>query len=320
MDSSPSHADHHEHFSLPLFAFTVVATLAGLLGILWVVAPGVWDAQVLAPLWAAGVAFVVISLVNAYMEFFFHRYVLHTSAVPFLRRLYRQHTLHHALTRIARRQTASGRGILYVENKFPIIEPEQGEASFFPWYSMAVFAAVLTPLLILLQWLLPFFPWFFGGFAALTVSLTLYEVLHAINHWSMDKWEPLIESKRWGWFWRPVYSFHLRHHAVIDCNESISGFFGLPVSDWTFGTCIIPKTVYADGEEWVPQNFRSPRPYAFIRWLDARAHGAVHRRRASISSEAVLSVDTPAAAESSSIKPPGESDEPTRPLASSPVR
>jgi len=303
----------HEHFSLPLFAFTVVVTLAGLCGLLWLVAPGVWSAQFLAPWWAGVVAFLAISLVNCYMEFFFHRYVLHTSAVPLLRRLYRQHTLHHALTRIGRKQTASGRGILFVENKFPIVEPEQGEASFFPWYSLAVFAAVLTPLLALLQWLFPFFPWFFGGFAALAVSLTLYEVLHAINHWPIETWEPLIEHRRWGWFWRPAYAFHLRHHAVIDCNESISGFFGLPLPDWTFGTCVIPKTVYADGAEWVPTEFRSPRPIGLIRWLDAKAHGAVQRRRAVSVAEAVLSVET--AAEQPSASSPDDSDEPTRPFA-----
>lgn len=291
MASSPSPDAKHEHFSLPLFAFTVLASLAGMLALLRWLAPAVWEAQFVAPWWAAVVAFLAISLVNGYMEFFFHRYVLHTSAIPFLRRLYRQHTLHHALTRIARKQTANGRGLLYVENKFPIVEPEQGEASFFPWYSLAVFAAVLAPLLALLQWLLPTFPWFFGGFAALAVSLTLYEVLHAINHWPMTIWEPLIEHPRWGWFWRPAYAFHLRHHAVIDCNESISGFFGLPLADWTFGTCVIPKTVYADGDEWLPTEFRSPRPVALIRWLDARAHGAVERRRRAAVSKVVLGVE-----------------------------
>lgn len=281
----------HEHFSLPLFAFTVVASLAGLGGLLWWVAPEVWRAQFVAPLWALAVAFVAISLVNGYMEFFFHRYVLHTPAIPLLRRLYRQHTLHHALTRIARKPLASGRSLLYVENKFPIVEPEQGEASFFPWYSLAVFAAVLTPLLALLQWLLPTFPWFLGGFAALAVSLTLYEVLHAINHWPMTVWEPLIEHPRWGWFWRPAYAFHLRHHAVIDCNESISGFFGLPLADWTFGTCVMPKTVYADGDEWQPSEFRSPKPVAFIRWLDTRAQRTVEKRRRAAVSPAIVGVE-----------------------------
>jgi hemolysin III len=273
-----------EEFSLPLFVVTVLATLAGLLAALRLFAPDIWTAQFLAPAWQGLIAFLIISLVNAFIEYVFHRYVLHTPAIPFLRRLYKQHTLHHALTRIARKQSRDGRGILFIENKFPITEPEQGEASFFPWYSLAVFALVLSPLLALLQWLFPSFPWFLAGFAALAVSLTLYEVLHAINHWPFEKWEPLIQHPRWGWFWRPAYAFHLRHHAVTDCNESISGFFGLPVADWVFGTCVVPQTIYADGEEWTPDKFRSPSPRWFIKALDVWAERVVERRRASASS------------------------------------
>ena len=282
MINSDRHRAHtHESFSLPLFLFTVAVTVAGLGALLRFIAPATWELQWQASLWAFAVVFVVISLLNSLVEFFFHRYVLHRPAIPGLGRLYRQHTLHHALTRIARRPTRDGRGLMAVENKFPIVEPEQGEGSFFPWYSLAVFAALLTPGFVLLQWVAPAFPWFLGGIAALTCSLILYEVLHAINHWPFERWAPLIEHPRWGWFWRPVYSFHLRHHAVIDCNESVSGFFGLPVADWLFGTCMIPPTIYADGEEWKRENFTAPRPRAMIRWLDRIAAGAIRVKRTS---------------------------------------
>ncbi|HKB89149.1 MAG TPA: hemolysin III family protein [Opitutaceae bacterium] len=281
----------HEEFSLPLFVLTVMATIVGLLAALRLFVPDVWTEQFLAPRWKGVVAFFAISLVNCFLEYFFHRYVLHMPAIPFLRRLYRQHTLHHALPRIARNQSRDGRGVLFIENKFPITEPEQGEASFFPWYSLVVFAALLSPLLALLQWLFPTFPWFFAGFAALAVSLTLYEVLHAINHWPFEKWQPLIVHPQWGKFWRPAYAFHLRHHAVTDCNESISGFFGLPLADWTFGTCVIPQTVYAEGEEWQPDKFRSPNPRSFIRWLDAWAIRVVRRRRGLSTAERPPEID-----------------------------
>lgn len=276
-DSGQNH--DHEELSLPLFAFTVLVTLGGLGALLWLAAPSVWDLQWLAPAWKFFAAFALISLVNCFMEFFFHRYVLHLPAIPFLSRLYRQHTLHHALTRITRRPARDGRGILFIENKFPIIEPEQGEASFFPWYSLTVFALLLTPLFALLQWLAPSFPWFFGGYAAIASSLVLYEVLHAINHWPFETWAPLITHRRWGWFWQPVYAFHLRHHAVTDCNESVSGWFGLPVADWVFGTCVIPQTVYAEGEEATPEKFASPQPCRPIRALDVWAQAAIQHRR-----------------------------------------
>lgn len=295
LPTTPVAEHEHEEFSLSLFTVIVLASLAALFASLWLCAPGVWQAQFLAPVWAGGVAFLVISLVNAFVEYFFHRYVLHTPAIPFLRRLYKQHTLHHALTRIARKQGRDGRGILFIENKFPITEPEQGEASFFPWYSLVVFAALLTPLLALLQWLFPSAPWFIAGFLALACSLTLYEVLHAINHWPFEKWAPLIQHRVWGRFWQPVYAFHLRHHAVTDCNESISGFFGLPITDWVFGTCVIPQTIYAEGEEWTPDKFRSPHPRGFIQALDRSADRVVKARRARAATVVVPASPVPGA-------------------------
>jgi hemolysin III len=72
---------------------------------------------------------------------------------------------------------------------------------------------------------------------------------------------------------------------VIDCNESISGFFGLPVADWVFGTCVVPQTIYAEGEEWTDEKFRSPKPRALIAWLDAWALRVVQRRRTQAASE-----------------------------------
>ncbi|MCB1103189.1 MAG: hypothetical protein H7A44_06875 [Opitutaceae bacterium] len=283
-----------EEFSLPLFAFTVVTTLAGIFALLALVFPETWAAQFRGQWWQAVVVFTSVSMLACFIEFFFHRYVLHQPLVPFLRRLYRQHTLHHGLTHITRRNCPNGRKILVVENKFPILEPEQGEASFFPWFTLAVFGAILTPVLTGMQWLLPDYPWFLAGFLALACSLTLYELLHAINHWSLDKWLPLIEHPRWGWFWHPVYAFHLRHHAVIDCNESVSGFFGLPVADWVFNTCVIPKSIYADGTDTCDTEFTRPRPRWVIRKLDAWTHSVVQgRRQAKQADQAASSTDAP---------------------------
>ena len=280
--SQPPGASHQieEKFSLPLFLFTLVTSLAGLVILLRLVAPNaVWAAQTATTAGRFAVAFLVIHLFNAFIEFVFHRYVLHKPVVPFLSRFYKQHTLHHSLTRIGKRFTSAGREVPFVENIYPVTEPEQGEASFFPWYTLAIFGAIVTPLLALLTWIAPAYPWFFGGYAALAFSLALYEIFHAIEHWAFERWAPLIEHRSFGWFWRKVYSFHLRHHAVIDCNEAISGFFTLPVFDWVFGTFLLPKSLYADGSEWTPAEFTSPRPRALIRWCDAQTDALVKRRR-----------------------------------------
>lgn len=269
-----------EEFSLPLFALNVLVTLSGFFLILWFAAPSVFGVQFTAPFWKGLVVFLGVSMMACYFEYFFHRYILHRPVIPFLRRLYRQHTLHHGLTRIVRKTRPHGPDLLVVvENKFPIVETEQGEASFFPWFTLAIFCVLVTPILVLGQWLFPSYPWFAGGFLALASSLTLYEVFHAINHWPIEKWLPLVESRYWKWFWHPVYSFHLRHHAVIDCNESISGFFGLPMGDWTFGTCVIPKSIYADGDEWTASEFTCPHPRWLIRKLDAWSAKIIQNRR-----------------------------------------
>ena len=304
--SQPSAPRAHveEKFSLPLFLFTVAISLAGLAGLLWLLAPAaVWQAQVGTTFGRFAGAFLVFTLFNCFVEFFFHRYVLHKPVIPLLSRLYRQHTLHHNLTRIARRRTPGGRDVPYVENIYPITTKEQGEASFFPWFTLVGFAVFVTPLLVVLQWLAPSFPWFFAGYGAITASLCLYETFHAIEHWSFETWAPLIEHPRLGWFWRKVYSFHLRHHAVIDCNEAISGFFTLPVADWTFGTFILPKSLYMDGTEWQADEFTSPQPCAFTRWCDRTSDAMVKSRRQRAQSGATPA-ETEAAADVSAADTP----------------
>ncbi|MEY4938555.1 MAG: hypothetical protein RIQ93_290 [Verrucomicrobiota bacterium] len=273
-----------EHFSLPLFLFTVAASFACLGALLKFAAPAfVWEAQVSMTFWSFSLVFLAVTMFNCFMEWGFHRYVLHKPVIPLLSRFYKQHTLHHNLTRIGRRRTPGGREVPFVENIYPITEPEQGEASFFPWYTLAVFSLALTPLLVLAQAIAPGLPWFFGGYTAVASSLLIYELFHAVEHWSFERWSPMIEHARFGWLWRKVYSFHLRHHAVIDCNEAISGFFTLPVADWVLGTFILPKTLYTGGTEWTPAEFVSPRPCALVRWCDAKSEQIVRERRAEAS-------------------------------------
>ena len=46
-----------------------------------------------------------------------------------------------------------------------------------------------------------------------------------------------------------------------------------------FGTCVIPKSIYADGDEWQESEFTRPRPYWLIRVMDQWAVGVVQKRR-----------------------------------------
>ncbi len=280
---------HHHHggkkepkFSVTLFAITISLTFAGLCGLLALVAPAIWQAQLAAPWWSLALVIFVTHCAAGTFEFFFHRYILHAPLIPFLSRFYKQHTLHHALTRIGFQKAKKGQPAMpcLVENHYPIEHEKQFEASYFPWYTLVTFAAlgglVFTPA----QWLLPQVPVFLGGWIGITLSLCLYEIIHAIEHWPQTTWDRLVAQPTMGRFWRKAYAFHLRHHADIRCNEAISGVFGLPVPDWILGTYIDPETLYTHGRTAGPKEFVSPRPrFALIRWLDRQAEQSIKRRR-----------------------------------------
>ncbi len=269
-------------FSLWLFLLVNVFSFTALCVILALVVPTVWRAQLAASWLALLGVFLAVHVGAAFLEFFFHRYVLHAPLVPFLAYFYKQHTLHHALTRVGYQKGAkTGENMpTLVENRYPIVEEKQFEASYFPWYSLFVFTFCACVILVPLQFLFPAAPLLLGGFIAVAWSLVLYETIHAIEHWPQATWDGLVARPKTGRFWRKVYAFHLRHHADIRCNEAISGLFGLPVPDWIFGTYVDPETLYKHGQSAAPEEFVSPSPrFGFLRWLDRLAEKSVQQRR-----------------------------------------
>ncbi len=264
-------------FSLPIFVIINTLSLAFLLTLLAFAAPDFWRTQLEAVWWAQLAAVCVAVFANAFVEFFFHRYVLHAPLVPFLSYFYRQHTLHHALTRVRMKRVVSSTEAGRVENIYPILEDPQHEASFFPWYTLVVLTGVLSPVYALVQWLLPSAPVFLGGIVGITCNMLMYEIFHMLEHKPLEKWLPLLEHPKYGAFWKQVYGFHLRHHANVLSNESVSGFFGLPIPDWVFGTYVRSETLYPHGSVAIPTTFTPPTP-RFIGWLDELALRAKKRR------------------------------------------
>jgi len=156
----------------------------------------------------------------------------------------------------------------YVLNRYPIVEEAQHVDSAFPFYAIVAFWALFTPLMLGLQFLLPHAPVLLGGYAAITWSMCLYEILHAINHWPYEWWRSATEHSRFGGFWRMIYGFHLMHHANVGCNEGIGGFFGLPVADWCFGTHHQPEKLLLDRRKATAKDFAIRLPQPFVRRLD----------------------------------------------------
>jgi hemolysin III len=266
-----------------IFWFTVQALVqyALLLVAFRLLLPGVWASQLAAGGPAIVLAFLGIHLFLCFFEWGFHRYVLHSVTSRWLLWFARGHRHHHGLTPIRLQPVAEGSD-RYVLNRYPIVEAEQFENSAFPIYALAAFWVFFTPLLIGLQLLLPHAPILMGGYAAITWSMSLYEILHAVEHQPYEWWKRATEHPRLGALWRRLYGFHHMHHANILCNEAISGFFGLPIADWTLGTYHQPKELLLEGRLATAKDFAIPPAPRVVRWMDgwARKREAGMRRRA----------------------------------------
>ncbi len=119
-----------------------------------------------------------------------------------------------------------------------------------------------------LQLLWPRVPFLIPGYTAITWSMCLYEILHAIEHQPYEWWKAATEHPRVGLVWRQLYGFHHMHHANISCNEAISGFFGLPVADWVLGTYHQPRELLLEGRLATAKDFAIPPPPRLVRWVD----------------------------------------------------
>ncbi len=249
------------HFDVTTFLVVNLTTLIAIFGTIKLFFPNIWAEQ-LAAFWLPTIVlFVAVHLCNAFIEFFFHRYVLHAKVIPFFAHFYDAHNLHHNLTKVEQ--------VLVTTNVFPIVAEPQHKSSFFPWWTLLVFSLMLTPFFAAVYILFPLLPIFLAGYTALFFSMCLYELYHAAWHWPLERWKVLFAQKYLGSFWETAYKFHLRHHANVRCNESVSGFFGIPLPDLLFGTYLKADTLFPDQTVVPTEEYRSPTPRLFIRMLDS---------------------------------------------------
>ena len=257
-------------FSIFWFTVQAAAQYALLLLAFRFLLPSLWARQFAAGWLVLVLVFLGMHLFMCFFEWAFHRYILHSLTTRWLAYFTHAHRSHHGLTPIRLQPVAEGSD-RYILNRYPITEEEQHEDSAFPAYALAAFWLLFSPLLIGLQLLLPNLPILMGGFAAITWSMCLYEILHAIEHKSYEWWKHATEHPRLGFVFRQLYGFHHMHHANISCNEAISGFFGLPVADWVLGTYHQPRELLLDGRVATAKDFSVPPPPPLVRWLDGLA-------------------------------------------------
>ena len=256
-----------KRFSIFWFSVQAIVQYSLLLLAFRFLLPSVWASQLAAGATALVLSFLGVHLFMCFFEWAFHRYVLHSVTTRWLLWFARGHRHHHGLTPI-RLQAVSEGSDRYVLNRYPITEDEQHEDAAFPPYAIVAFWAVFTLPLIAVQLLLPHAPIMMGGYAAITWSMCLYEILHAIEHYPYEWWKRATEHPRMGPMWSKLYGFHHMHHANISCNEAISGFFGLPIADWVLGTYHQPRELLLEGRVATAKDFAVPPPPRIVRWID----------------------------------------------------
>ncbi|KKW13700.1 MAG: Channel protein, hemolysin III family [Parcubacteria group bacterium GW2011_GWC2_49_9] len=255
-------------FSLPVFLARTAIIYGLLLAGMYYLLPGVWEQQVRAGWMAKLVSFVVASIVNAFFVWPFHRWLLH--GVPFrcLRWLANDHRGHHAVTEIKLRPSDDGVGRVIL-NEYPIVEKHQHAHSAFPCYALPVFWVVFSPAILLGLWIFSTSPLLLTWLSAIALSLIGYETFHAAYHFPYEWWEPKVNHRYFGWFWRPVYGFHMFHHANIRANEGVFDPFGLFfLVDWLMKTLVIPKKLLLHNRVATAEEFKAPKPWGFISWID----------------------------------------------------
>ncbi len=256
-----------ERFSIVWFVVQLVVQFTLLLLGFRFLFPAIWARQLEAGWPSITLVFLGWHLFMCFFEWGFHRYVLHAVTTPALNWFARAHRNHHGLTPIKLRPMSEGSD-RYVLNRYPITEEEQHPDSAFPPYALLAFWAFFTPALLLLQWIFPHVPVLLGGYTAITWSMFLYEVLHAIEHLSYDWWKHAIEHPVFGPMWTKLYGFHHMHHANIQCNEAISGFFGIPVADFVFRTYHQPRELLLDGRVASAKDFAVKPAPGWVKAID----------------------------------------------------
>lgn len=257
-------------FSIFWFSVQIALQLSALLIAFRFLLPEVWSGQFTYGWTGVALVFVGMHMFMGFFEWAFHRYVLHSVVSSPLALFASAHRNHHGLTSIRLQPVRTGSD-RYILNEYPITAEEQFEDSAFPPYAYLGFTAFFSPLLIGLQLLFPTLPFLLGGLFAITWSMALYEILHAIEHLPYEWWKKATEHPRFGLMWRKIYGFHHMHHANVSCNEAISGFFGLPVADWVMGTYHQPKELLLEGRIATAKDFAVPRPPRLVQWLDGWA-------------------------------------------------
>lgn len=224
----------------PLFKFSVavLGQMAVFLGLYALLIPGIFHDELKHPL-AIVLWTIACGLPFSLFEYFYHRYLLHSSVLPFMSSMHRAHSLHHGLTYVKAPITPKEpEKLVQVKSEYPIEKSHQEEAMMFPFYTTSIFFVLFLAILALpLKLVFPGQPIILAVTFGVVLMYSAYELWHAVLHLSYVKfWKPKLESPRIGKLTRYIYGFHLMHHWRPTANDAVVGFWGFAIWDHVFGT------------------------------------------------------------------------------------
>lgn len=271
MNNTHEHAsdgDHHVPFGQ--LTLTTLVQLAIALAVLRFGKPDLFAAEAKHPgtivLWTA-----LIGIPLSLFEYLYHRYLLHSAVLPFLKAMHRSHSHHHGLTQVKASVLAKQpEKLVPVMNEYAVEEDHQEEDMMFPVYALSIFQALFAVLIALpLKWIFPAQPIFFANIVAVTVYYSAYEYWHAVMHLPYDRfWKPRIQNKRYGRIVEHVYAFHLMHHWRPTANLAVVGLWGFAAWDHLFGTHHRPQRTPLVGSQVNYHDAHLDRPRWPVATLD----------------------------------------------------
>jgi hypothetical protein len=193
---------------------------------------------------------VLYGLPLSLFEYLYHRYLLHSAILPFMKSMHSAHTLHHSLTSVK----APVRGdapeeLVPVKSDYPVEHEHQTEAMEFPPYALSIFLGIFLILFALpVKLLFPGTPAIFGLICSVTLFYSSYELWHAVLHLPYDQyWKPAMEMRGLGRVVKRTYAFHLMHHWRPTANLAIVGFWGVALWDYALHTHRRPQRLPLKG-------------------------------------------------------------------------
>ncbi len=161
-------------------------------------------------LWS-GLAFGVAVVLNSFIEWFAHRFVLH--GTRFGRFAYELHHVSH-------------HGMFGADETYPAQNDFMRSHVTFVLRDYLLFLLVTTPIWTAAE-LLTQRPLLVGGVLATLTGLQMFNSLHWRFHVPSDTWFQRT------WFFRLLKEQHRRHHADTASNFNVYFF---PLADWVLGT------------------------------------------------------------------------------------